>query len=327
MMSHGVIDYLAPPRGWSSAFTLRLSGGSVARVAQTRLPVAIVGAGAVAQALGRLMADGGEPIVALAGRNRSRAEHAARFIGAPGSIHVAEYSELPGLATHVLIAVSDQGIEPVAQALVAAGMRSGVALHTCGARGPEALGALRAAGVACGMLHPLQTIVSAEQGVKSLADSTFGLSGDREAMTWAGEIVRMATGGRGRSLYIDAGRLSYYHAGAVMASNALVAALDAAVILLAHAGVERDAALRAVGPLARTTLDNALSSGPQAALTGPIVRGDAETVAAHREALRDVDPTVAILYDAVAGHLLQLAKQRGLSEASVRAVERVLDKR
>jgi predicted short-subunit dehydrogenase-like oxidoreductase (DUF2520 family) len=126
-------------------------------------------------------------------------------------------------------------------------------------------------------------------------------------------------------LRIDAGRLRYYHAGAVMASNALVAALDAAVILLARAGVERDAALRAIGPLARTSLDNALNSGPQAALTGPIVRGDAATVAAHREALRDVDPTVAKLYEAAAGHLLQLAKQRGLSEASLRALQEVLE--
>jgi predicted short-subunit dehydrogenase-like oxidoreductase (DUF2520 family) len=177
------------------------------------------------------------------------------------------------------------------------------------------------------MLHPLQTITSAEQGIKSLADATFGLSGDRDAIQWAEEIVRTATGGRGRSLNIDADRLSYYHAGAVMASNALVAALDAAVILLARAGVERDAALRAIGPLARTTLDNTLGSGPQAALTGPIVRGDAATVAAHREALRDVVPTVARLYEAAAAHLLELAKQRGLSEASVRAVELVLDKR
>ena len=58
----------------------------------------------------------------------------------------------------------------------------------------------------------------------------------------------------GQSLHIEADRLSYYHAGAVMASNALMAVLDAAVILLAHAGVERDAALRAIGPLARTSL-------------------------------------------------------------------------
>ena len=300
----------------------------MARVARTRPAVAIAGAGAVAQALGRLMAEGGEPIVALASRSPARAEDAARFITrAAPSIQVVGYSELPRLATRVLIAVSDQGIEPVADALTAAGMRSGVALHTCGARGPGALGALRAAGVACGMLHPLQTVMSAEQGVDSFADVTFGLSGDREAIAWAGEIVEMVTGGRGESLQIEADRLSYYHAGAVMASNALVAALDAAVVLLARAGVERVAALRAVGPLARTSLDNALGRGPEAALTGPIVRGDAATVAAHREALRDVDPTVAMLYEATARQLLQLARRRGLPEARLRAVELVLDKR
>jgi predicted short-subunit dehydrogenase-like oxidoreductase (DUF2520 family) len=155
------------------------------------------------------------------------------------------------------------------------------------------------------MLHPLQMIMSAEQGVNSFSDVTFGLSGDPEAIAWAGEIVEVVTGGRGESLHIEPDRLSYYHAGAVMASNAVIAVLDAAVILLAQAGIERDAALRAVGPLARTSLENAIRSGPQAALTGPIARGDAGTVAAHREALRDVDQTVAKLYEAAAG-LLQL---------------------
>jgi predicted short-subunit dehydrogenase-like oxidoreductase (DUF2520 family) len=280
----------------------------------------------VARTLGRLLAAGGEPVVALASRSRSRAEDAARFIGvAVPSIRVVEYADLPRLATRVLIAVSDQGIEPVAEALAAAGMRSGAALHTCGARGPDALAPLRAAGVACGMLHPLQTIMSAEQGVNSFADVTFGLSGDREAIAWAGEIVEVVTGGRGESLHIEPDRLSYYHAGAVMASNAVIAVLDAAVVLLAQAGIERDAALRAVGPLARTSLENAIRSGPQAALTGPIARGDAGTVAAHREALRDVDQTVAKLYEAAARQLLQLATERGLPGDRVRALREVLE--
>lgn len=291
------------------------------------------------------MAAGGERIVALAGRTPLRAETAARFISGPaalagpgaaggpaGSVRavaVVGIAELPRLATRVLIAVSDQAIEPVAEELASAGMRSGAALHTCGARGPDALRALRINGVACGMLHPLQTIMTPEQGVNSLAGAAFGLSGDREATVWGDEIVeivRMVTGGDGQSLHIDADGSSFYHAGAVMASNALMAVLDAAMILMAHAGVGRDAACRALAPLARTSLQNALASGPRAALTGPVVRGDAATVAAHTEALRHVEPTVAKLYEASARHLLQLARQRGLSDASVRAVELVLDK-
>jgi predicted short-subunit dehydrogenase-like oxidoreductase (DUF2520 family) len=239
-------------------------------------------------------------------------------------------AELPRLATRVLIAVSDQAIEPVAEALASSGMRSGRVLHTCGAKGPDALKALRARGAACGLLHPLQTIVTAEQGVSSLAEATFCLSGDSGATDWGDEIVatvRAVTGGAGSSLHIEADRLGYYRAGAVMASNALMAALDAALILMACAGVARDAGLRALAPLARASLQNALAYGPQAALTGPIARGDAATVAAHTSALGSADPTVAKLYEASARHLLELAKQRGLSPESVLALESVLDPR
>ena len=283
----------------------------------------------MAQALGRLMAVGGEPIVALAGRTRQRAEHAARFItgpAAPGrTVQVVAVAELPNLATRILIAVSDRAVETVAEALASAGMQSGAALHTCGALGPDALGALRTKGVACGMLHPLQTVVTPEQGVLSLTDAMFGVSGDREAVLWADEIVEAVTGAGSRSLHIDAGCTACYHGGAVMASNALMAVLDAAVILMGHAGVDRARALRAIGPLARTSLENALARGPQAALTGPVARGDAATVAAHRDAMRRVEPTVARLYDASAMHLLQLARQRGLPDATIRAVERALE--
>jgi predicted short-subunit dehydrogenase-like oxidoreductase (DUF2520 family) len=112
-----------------------------------------------------------------------------------------------------------------------------------------------------------------------------------------------------------------------MASNALLAVLDAAIDLLEEAGVERDVALRAVAPLSQASLDNALSHGPVAALTGPIVRGDAMTVAAHLHALKNADQTVADLYAAAAAHLLRLAKQRGLSVTGVQAVATTLEKR
>jgi predicted short-subunit dehydrogenase-like oxidoreductase (DUF2520 family) len=289
-------------------------------MAQHRPAVAIVGAGAVAQALGRLLADSGERVVALASRTRSKAADAARFVGP--SVRVASLAELPGLATRVLVAVSDEGIAPVAEALAAAGMRSGVVLHTCGARGPEALAPLGAAGVACGLLHPLQTIVTPEQGVRNLVDVTFGIAGDGPALEWATEIVTRL---HGRSVHIEADRLSYYHAGAVMASNALVAVVDAALVLFARAGIERDPALGALGPLLRTSLDNVIGSGPQAALTGPIARGDAATVAVHLRALRDVDPTVAGLYEAAAERLLVLARARGVPATNLRAIERLIE--
>jgi predicted short-subunit dehydrogenase-like oxidoreductase (DUF2520 family) len=299
----------------------------VTAVQQFPAAVAIVGAGAVAQALGRVMLSGGWQVVAVASRSRAHAEKAAQFIGAgasaaAASVRAVDVAEVPRVATRVLIAVADEGIAPVAEALYAAGMRSGIALHTCGAKAPAALRALGEAGNACGLLHPLQTIVSPEQGARNLADITFAVAGDPAAVVWAEQI---ATSLAGRPVRIDAGRLSYYHAGAVMGSNALIAALDAAVILLGAAGVDRDRALQALGPLATTSVANALAHGPQAALTGPVARGDAATVAAHVAAIQSVGSTVAELYVAAAAHLLQLAIGRGLSADRVRAVRAAID--
>lgn len=288
--------------------------------ASSHPPIAIVGSGPVAQAIGRLLHTRGAPVVALASRNPASAERAATFVGP--SVRAVRCAEIPRLATHVLIAVSDDGIPSVAEALAHAGMRGGVALHTCGARGPEALKALQANGVACGVLHPLQTIVDGEQGAARLQGISFALSGDRLALEWAEEIVALLGG---QSLHLGPGQLGAYHAGAVMAGNGLVAILDAAVVLMAGAGIEPEAALRAVAPLTRTSLENVLSRGPEAALTGPIVRGDTETVARHTKALAEAPATVAGLYRAVGRRLLELARARGLPEARARALESLLE--
>ena len=283
-------------------------------------PVAIAGAGAVAQALGRLMHEQGIPIVAVASRSRITAEAAAAFIGP--NVRAVRWTDIPTLAARVLVAVSDDAITPVARALADAGMRTGLALHTCGAKGPDALEPLRAQGVDCGMMHPLQTIVSAEQGVTRLHGITFGVAGDEPAVAWASAIVAQLGS---RALRVPVRRLSSYHAGAVMASNAIVAVVDAATVLLADAGIEPAAARLALEPLCREALDNVLASGARSALTGPIARGDATTVAAHLDALAAAPPSVAALYQAAARHLVEIAKARGLADVNARALETALD--
>jgi predicted short-subunit dehydrogenase-like oxidoreductase (DUF2520 family) len=221
----------------------------------------------------------------------------------------------------VLIAVRDEGITSVAAELARAGMRTGVVLHTCGAMGPEALAPLERAGVACGLLHPLQTVATPEQGVTSLKGVTYGVAGSDRALGWAEELVAML---EGRVLRVAPERLSSYHAGAVMASNAVVAVIDAAVVLMGQAGVDRTAALQALEPLVRASVDNVFAHGTSAALTGPIVRGDAKTVAAHMEALETAPPDVAGLYVAAARRLIAIARERDLSGGSVRALESAL---
>jgi len=114
-----------------------------------------------------------------------------------------------------------------------------------------------------------------------------------------------------------------YHAAAVMASNHLVALIDAAQGLLSEAaGVDRETALRALAPLVRSSVSNVLNHGPGAALTGPVERGDGATVAAHLQALAATP--VADLYRAAGLHTLDLARRKGLDAGAAQRIEKVL---
>jgi predicted short-subunit dehydrogenase-like oxidoreductase (DUF2520 family) len=282
--------------------------------------IGIIGTGPVARALGRLLCDHGEPVAAVASRSRSRAEETASFMGR--TVMPATAEELPAIATRILVVTSDDAITPMATRLAAAGLDRGVALHTCGALGADALAPLQTRGVSCGVLHPLQSFAAADAGAAHLAGITFGISGDPAARDWGASIARMAGS---RAVTIAEGRMATYHAGAVLASNALVALIDAAVVLMTRAGIDADAALEALGPLSRTTLDNVVRLGPMRALTGPIVRGNAATVSAHMSALAAAPADVSALYRAAGVRLLDLARRRGLSETSLHALAAALE--
>jgi predicted short-subunit dehydrogenase-like oxidoreductase (DUF2520 family) len=281
---------------------------------------AIVGTGRVAQAFGRLLAEAGHPPVAVGGRTPAHAERAASFIGP--TVKVLRIRDVPAVADRVVIAVSDQAIGAAADELALSTFSLDVALHTSGAHGPELLSVLAERGAACGVLHPLQTIADRSLGVKALRGASYGIGGDAAAVEWAEQVVAIAGG---TALRIAPTGFASYHAGAVMASNAVVAAVDAAVVLLGAAGVDRIAALRAIRPLCLTSAGNALDLGPEAALTGPVQRGDAETIRIHRAALDAAPRYVADLYRAASRALLDIARRKGLSDGSATAIETALD--
>lgn len=281
---------------------------------------AIVGTGRVAQAFGRLLTDAGAAPVAVSGRITDHVHRAAAFIGP--ETRPAAIRDVPALADHILIAVADEAIAPVAEELADNGMRAGVALHTSGAHSPQSLSALAAHGVACGVVHPLQTVADPERGVVALRGASFGIGGDAAAMEWAGQLVAAADG---TPLRIREKGFASYHAGAVMAGNAVIAAIDAAVTLLSAAGIDRRAALQALRPLCLTSAQNAFEMGPEAALTGPVQRGDAETIRTHVAALAGCPRPVAELYRASARALVDIAQRRGLSVASAVAIERAIE--
>jgi predicted short-subunit dehydrogenase-like oxidoreductase (DUF2520 family) len=125
----------------------------------------------------------------------------------------------------------------------------------------------------------------------------------------------------GRALVISPHSRPLYHAAAVLASNALVALAAAAARMLEEAGVAGDDALPALLPLMRGTLDNIEQLGARPALTGPIARGDVDTVRLH---LARLSPGDRVLYCGLGLELLRLAREAGLDDARAEEIESLL---
>jgi predicted short-subunit dehydrogenase-like oxidoreductase (DUF2520 family) len=196
-----------------------------------------------------------------------------------------------------------------------------VLLHCSGARSAEEAFAGvgdRVAGV--GTLHPLRAIADPRAAVQSMPGTVFGVQGDARGIALA-ESLALALGGV--PLKLEASQMPAYHAAAAIASNYVVALLDAAREVLARLGMGEEEAARALVPLARGSLDNLESRGPAEGLTGPIRRGDRATVERHLAAL---PADLQGLYRALGLRTVALARRVGeASEADLDAIAELLD--
>jgi len=276
----------------------------------------IVGAGPVATALAGALRLGGVPVLGLWARRAAPARLAGSTAG------VAAFSSAPPdllLETEVVIlAVRDQVITEVAQMLLGTGLINTrhVLLHCAGAASArELLGpvAERVAGI--GTLHPLSAIADGKISMRALKGTVFGVEGDEVGRVTAGKLVSAISG---IVLPLDGTQMASYHAAAALASNYLVAAIDAAAAVLASAGVAPDKAAQALIPLAEGALRNIAAHGTTGGLTGPVRRGDLATVSRHLEAIHE-RPELAEIYRVLARRAVEIASRIDGRDAPDRA--------
>lgn len=220
----------------------------------------------------------------------------------------------------VVLAVPDDAIAPLARALARAGTLGShqVVLHLSGLLDHGALAALSGSGAALGSLHPLQTLVEPERVPEHLRGAWAAVEGMPRAIEMAERLARDIGL---RPFRLRAEDKPRYHAGAVFASNYFVVVEAIAQDLLRSTGLSEADAWSALAPLAGGTLDNLARRGPLGALTGPVARGDAETVARHLAALTGGERE---LYRQLGKVALDLARRRGLDEAAAARVARAL---
>ncbi|MDR3481698.1 MAG: DUF2520 domain-containing protein [Burkholderiaceae bacterium] len=269
--------------------------------------LSIIGSGKVGRTLGRLWAE--RKSVALQdvlNRSRQSAQAACDFIGAGRAIE--SYADTRS-ADIYLIATPDDHIEAACEALAATGLltAASIVFHCSGAKSASVLHGAATCGAAVASVHPIRSFASPEQSVADFAGTYCGAEGDPRALATLGELFS-AIGGI--MVGIDSERKILYHAAAVFASNYLVTLLDTAQRAYVEAGVAPDMALKLMEPLVRATVDNVFRLGPEAALTGPIARGDMATVRRQQDAVSDWQTTSGGLYRDFAKLTVDLAARR-----------------
>lgn len=265
----------------------------------------VIGAGPVATVIAAALRKGGQPVLGLWARRPDAARAAARTAG------VAGFSSAPPdlllESDVVILAVRDAAIAEVAAMLVGTGLITTrhVLLHCSGAvAAGEVLGGVADKVGGVGTLHPLRAISDASAVATGLRGTVFGVEGDAAAQVVAKRLIS-AMGGA--ALALEREQMAAYHAAAAMASNYAVALIDAAAKALSAAGMPMDQAVAALVPLAQGALANVAEHGAQRGLTGPIRRGDVQTVQRHLAALA-VRPETAELYRALGRATVALAQ-------------------
>jgi predicted short-subunit dehydrogenase-like oxidoreductase (DUF2520 family) len=258
-----------------------------------RLTVGVVGAGRVGAVLGAALAKAGHRVTgAYAVSEASRARAADLLTGVP----LADVATVVAGAELVLLAVPDDALAHLVTGLAATGawQAGQIVVHTSGRHGVGILEPAREQHVLPLALHPAMTFTGTAMDLDRLIDCAFGVTAD-DALRPVAEALVLEMGGE--PVWVAEADRTTYHLALAHGANHLVTLTSEALELLTRAGVPEPR--RVLGPLMRAALDNALRLG-DAALTGPVARGDVGTVEDHLRELDRLSPEIRRTYVAMA---------------------------
>lgn len=269
----------------------------------THPDVTIIGAGAVGGVLAKRLHVSGYPVTAVLSRNQESAVIVAREVEA--AIASSNLRDLPADTRLLIIAVPDDAIGLLAEQLayLAHPWKETLVVHTSGALSTSVLAPLASRGAQLLGFHPLQTLTRSS-GPEALNNTYAGIEGEPPAIA-AG--IEIAVNLDMRYVVLSAESKMRYHLAASMASNFLVTLTAVVQQILTSLEIDRATAQRLIQPLMQTTLDNLAGNPPEDVLTGPIVRGDLDTLTGHGLALRRYLPHLVPVYAALAAETVPLA--------------------
>ncbi|MCQ4022323.1 MULTISPECIES: Rossmann-like and DUF2520 domain-containing protein [unclassified Ruminococcus] len=261
--------------------------------------IGIIGAGKVGFSIGRFLADNNIHIVGYYDTNNQNAAAAAEFTGTDS---FDDLSETVKLSDTLFITTPDSEIAKAWDCIKKMPVRDKIICHFSGSLSSDVFSGAKEAGAKACSVHPMLAFSNRYSSYKSLSNAFFTAEGDEGAVS---EMESLLTSLGSIVCRIDKGSKALYHTAASVLSNHMVALLDLGYSLLERCGFSRAEAIKATNSLVKGNLQNVLDSGCVNALTGPIERGDTQTVAKH---LRCLDGNDKLIYTALAQRILSLSK-------------------
>ncbi len=280
--------------------------------------IAIIGAGKVGIALGYVLRKKGREVVAVASRRQSSLDAARTYIGAD-CFYTLDNGQAVAMADVVAVTTQDREIKNVAGQVAASGRLDGTLFfHTSGAHPSSELSPLEQRGASLGSLHPLQTFPDIDAGIRGLPGTYIFIEGDDRALPVLREIASLIGA---QTVVIESANKVLYHLSAVFVCNLLAGLLYAGEGIMKRINID----LTPFYPIIRATLANIEARGPLLSLTGPVVRGDAGTVASHIDAIVGM-PLHEKVYRDLSLVALEMARERGtLTEEQMAALKWLLE--
>ena len=270
--------------------------------------IAIIGRGKVGQSLTQLFKS-----IGLSVENIGR--DSARQIQ---SIKQADLS---------IICVNDGAIKTVCEQLSNHFKHNSIVIHCSGALDSNELNSAKLNDCLIASCHPLNTFPNLESSIARFSNTSHGsyMYAEGQANALSQLLPLFVTAGF-KTTTIERSAKPLYHAACVFACNYLTALMDISLETAENAGLERDDFWNSVQPLIQSTLNNISSNGIENALSGPIARGDANTIAKHQESLAIYDPSLSMHYASLGIRAIEIAQRKGeLNEKDINALRKILE--
>ena len=284
------------------------------------LKLGFIGAGTVGTALSVRLSSKGYPVIAVSSRSQTSARKLAQAVS--GCHAFNNNQDVVNAAELIFITTPDDTIASVASEIQ--WHRGQSVVHCSGALSTDILEPAKKLGAQVGSFHPLQTFASVKQAIENMPGSTFAVEAEEPLLN---TLKNMATVLDSHWIELKATDKVVYHAAAVIACNYLVTLVKLATDLWQSFNIPQSQAAQALLPLLRGTIHNIDTVGIPQCLTGPIARGDIETIKKHLDALQKVAPALLSTYQELGLQTIPIALAKGrINQQQAEELQTILKK-